>query len=124
VVDCTKLPAEKFDFISCFDVIHDSVDPVGLLKSIRAALKPDGAFLMVEMNVSAKPEENINTIGRMMYAATTLYCMTVSLAHGGAGIGALMGEEKARELAAEAGFTRFVRLPVKDAFSALYELRR
>jgi SAM-dependent methyltransferase len=124
VVDCTKLPAEKFDFISCFDVIHDSVDPVGLLKSIRAALKPDGAFLMVEMNVSAKPEENINPIGRMMYAASTLYCMTVSLAHGGAGIGALMGEEKARELASEAGFTRFVRLPVKDAFSALYELRR
>ncbi len=123
VVDCTKLPAAKFDFISCFDVIHDSVDPVGLLQSIRAALKPDGAFLMVEMNVSARPEENINPIGRMMYAASTLYCMTVSLAHGGAGIGALMGEEKARELAAEAGFGRFTRLPIKDAFSALYELR-
>jgi 2-polyprenyl-3-methyl-5-hydroxy-6-metoxy-1,4-benzoquinol methylase len=124
VVDCGKLPAGKFDFISCFDVIHDSVDPVGLMKSIRAALKPDGAFLMVEVNVSARPEDNINPMGRMMYAASTLYCMTVSLAHGGAGIGALMGEEKARELAAEAGFTRFVRLPVKDAFSALYELRR
>jgi SAM-dependent methyltransferase len=124
VVDCTNLPADKFDFISCFDVIHDSVDPVGLMKSIRAALKPDGIFLMVEVNVSARPEENINPMGRMMYAASTLYCMTVSLAHGGAGIGALMGEEKARELAAEAGFSRFERLPVKDAFSALYELHR
>ncbi len=104
VVDCTQAAvAEKFDFISCFDVIHDSVDPVGLMKSIRAALKPDGAFLMVEVNVSARPEDNINPMGRMMYAASTLYCMTVSLAHGGAGIGALMGEEKARELAAEGG---------------------
>ena len=124
VANGTGLPDRGFDFISTFDVVHDSVDPVGLMKSIRAALKPDGAYLMVEMNVSARPEENINPIGRMMYAASTLYCMTVSLAHGGAGIGALMGEEKARELAVEAGFTRFVRLTVKDAFSALYELRR
>jgi SAM-dependent methyltransferase len=123
VVDCTKLPAGKFDFITCFDVIHDSVDPVGLLKSIRQALKPDGSFLMVEVNVSNQLEDNVNPMGRLMYSVSTLYCMTVSLAHGGAGIGALMGEPKARELAAEAGFTQFKRLPVKDAFSVLYELR-
>jgi SAM-dependent methyltransferase len=124
VVDCAKLPAEKFDFISTFDVVHDSVDPIGLMRSIRGALKPDGAYLMVEVNVSNRPEDNISPMGRMMYSASTLYCMTVSLAHGGAGIGALMGEPKARELAQEAGFTRFQRLPVKDAFSVLYELKR
>jgi SAM-dependent methyltransferase len=113
----------QFDFIATFDVIHDSVDPVGLLKSIRGALKPDGTYLMVEVNVSNKLEDNINPMGRMMYSASTLYCMTVSLAHGGAGIGAMMGEPKARELAQTAGFTQFNRLPVKDAFSVLYELR-
>jgi SAM-dependent methyltransferase len=124
VVDCTQLPAEHFDFISTFDVIHDSVDPVGLLKSIRTALKSDGTYLMVEVNASNRPEDNINPMGRMMYSASTLYCMTVSLAHGGAGIGALMGEPKARELVAAAGFTHFQRLPVRDAFSVLYEIRR
>lgn len=123
VVDCTRLPAAQFDFIATFDVIHDSVDPVGLLKSIRGALKPDGTYLMVEVNVSNRLEDNINPMGRMMYSASTLYCMTVSLAHGGAGIGALMGEPKARELAEAAGFSQFKRLPVKDAFSVLYELR-
>jgi 2-polyprenyl-3-methyl-5-hydroxy-6-metoxy-1,4-benzoquinol methylase len=123
VVDCAKLPAGQFDFITAFDVVHDSVDPSGLLKSIRQALKPEGAFLMVEVNVSPKLEDNINPLGRMMYSASTLYCMTVSLAHGGAGIGALMGEPKARELATGAGFSKFTRLPVKDAFSVLYELR-
>jgi SAM-dependent methyltransferase len=123
VVDCTKLPGAQFDFISCFDVIHDSADPVGLMRSIRHALKPDGVFLMVEMNVSAKVEDNINPMGRLMYSTSTLYCMSVSLAHDGAGIGALMGEEKARGLAIEAGFSGFTRLPIKDAFSALYELR-
>jgi len=124
VVDCTRLPAEQFDFIATFDVIHDSVDPVGLLKSIRNALKSDGTYLMVEVNVSNRPEDNINPMGRMMYSASTLYCMTVSLAHGGAGIGALMGEPKARELVDTAGFSSFKRLPVKDAFSVLYEIRR
>jgi 2-polyprenyl-3-methyl-5-hydroxy-6-metoxy-1,4-benzoquinol methylase len=123
VVDCTRLPAARFDFISVFDVVHDSVDPAGLLRSIREALKADGTCLMVEVNVSSRLEDNLNPMGRMMYAASTLYCMTVSLAHNGAGIGALMGEEKARELARAARFARFQRLSVKDAFSALYELR-
>ncbi|MGA2411222.1 MAG: class I SAM-dependent methyltransferase [Candidatus Binataceae bacterium] len=123
VVNCTRLPAAKFDFITAFDVIHDSVDPAGLLGSIRNALKPGGAFLMVEVNVSEKLEDNLNPMGRLMYSVSTLYCMTVSLAHGGAGLGALMGEAKARELASAAGFAQFKRLPVKDAFSVLYELR-
>ena len=123
VVDCTRLPAAKFDFISTFDVVHDSIDPVGLLRSIRAALRPGGTYLMVEVNVSARLEDNISAMGRMMYSMSTLYCMSVSLGGGGAGIGACMGEEKARELAKTAGFSSFERLPVKDLFSVLYELK-
>ena len=123
LVDCTRLPAAQFDFISTFDVVHDSVHPEALLKSIRAALKPDGTYLMLEVNVSSNLEDNINPMGRMMYSISTLYCMTTSLAHGGAGIGACMGEAKARELAAAAGFKHFRRLPVDDMFSALYEIR-
>jgi ubiquinone/menaquinone biosynthesis C-methylase UbiE len=123
VVDCTKLPEAKFDFISTFDVVHDSVDPGALLTSIRRALKPGGTYLMVEVNVSSNLEDNLNPMGRMMYSMSTLYCMTVSLAHGGAGIGACMGEGKARELVSAAGFSKFRRLPIEDAFSILYEIQ-
>lgn len=123
LVDCTRLPVREFDFVSTFDVVHDSVDPVGLMTSIRNALKDGGIYLMVEMNVSPNVEENINPLGRLMYSASTLYCLTTSLAHGGAGIGAVMGEPKARELAAKAGFSSFQRVPVQDPFSALYELK-
>ena len=38
-----------------------------------------------------------------MYAVSTMHCMTVSLALGGEGLGAGWGEQKARELFAEAG---------------------
>src|SRR5208337_5643179 len=122
-VDCTRLPAERWDLITTFDVVHESVDPVALLSSIRDALKPDGTYVMLEMNMSADLEDNINPLGRLMYSISTLYCMTVSLAHGGAGIGACMGEAKARELVAAAGFKHFRRLPIEDMFSALYEIR-
>jgi len=123
VVDCVNLPAGKFDFVTTFDVVHDAVDPVALMKSIRGALKKDGSYLMLEMNCSPKLEENANPIGRFLYSVSTLYCMTTSLAHDGAGIGAAMGEPKARELATQAGFREFRRLPIDDPFSLLYELR-
>ena len=63
VVDGTRLPAAQFDFISTFDVVHDSVDPVGLMRSIRGALKPGGTYLMVEVNTSSKLEDNIESDG-------------------------------------------------------------
>lgn len=123
VRDGTKLPEARFDFVSTFDVVHDSADPVALLRSIRRSLKLEGTYLMVEVNVSPNVEDNINAKGRLMYSVSTLYCMTVSLAEGGAGIGAVMGEPKAREIAFEAGFGNFRRLPIDDPFSALYEIR-
>jgi hypothetical protein len=75
------------------------------------------------MNVSGDVAENDNPLGRFLYNVSTLYCMTTSLAHGGAGIGACMGQRKAEELAAESGYSRFRKLPVEDPFSVLYELR-
>jgi hypothetical protein len=93
------------------------------MTSIRNALTSDGTYLMVEMNVSPNVNENINPLGKLMYSASTLYCLTTSMAQGGAAIGALMGEPKARELAARAGFLSFRRLPLRDPFSALFELR-
>jgi len=93
------------------------------MTAIRSSLKEDGTYLVQEVNVSDRSEENMKPLGKMVYSISTLYCMTTSLAHGGAGIGTAMGEDKARELASAAGFKRFTRLPVKDDFAVLYELR-
>jgi 2-polyprenyl-3-methyl-5-hydroxy-6-metoxy-1,4-benzoquinol methylase len=123
VGDGSGLEAGKFDFISTFDVIHDAADPAALLRSIRRALKNDGTCLVQEINVSHELSDNLSQLGKMAYSISTLYCLTTSLAHHGAGIGIAMGEPKARELATAAGFSRFQRLPIKDDVVVLFELR-
>ncbi len=123
VLDATQLPKNSFDFITAFDVVHDAVKPGLLLASIHDALKSQGTFLMLEMNCAPDLQDNVNPLGRLLYSISTLYCMTTSLAHDGDGIGAVMGEPRARELARQAGFRGFRRLPIDDPFSLVYELR-
>ena len=118
-----SLPEGTFDFVTTFDVVHDSVDPVGLMAAIRRSLADGGTYLCLEMNASGDVDENVNPLGRLLYSVSTLYCMTTSLAHGGAGIGACMGQHKAEELAEESGFGHFRKLPIEDPFSVLYELK-
>lgn len=61
---------------------------------------------MVDIAASSRPEENLDhPLGPFLYTASCMHCMTVSLAQGGAGLGAMWGEQKARELLAEAGFS-------------------
>ena len=50
--------------------------------------------------------------------------MTQALAVGGEGTGTCMGEEKARELAREAGFGQFCRIDFpRNPFNLFYEIR-
>jgi hypothetical protein len=57
----------------------------------------------------------------MLYAISTLHCLTVSLAHGGAGLGTAFGEQKARELLAGAGFGEVTVIPSPaDPGDAIY----
>ncbi|HLJ66174.1 MAG TPA: class I SAM-dependent methyltransferase [Chloroflexota bacterium] len=119
------IPGE-FDLITIFDTVHDMVDPVGSLTGIRKALAPDGVVLWTEFNVSGNLAEDLTNplnLGKFTYSASTLYCMTTSLAEGGAGIGTSMGPHKAEELARDAGFASFRRLPIDDPFTAVYEVR-
>jgi ubiquinone/menaquinone biosynthesis C-methylase UbiE len=115
---------DHFDLIMAFNCIHDMADPRGALSAIRRALRPDGVFLWAEANASDKIEENTNPLGRLLYATSCMHCMTVSLAQGGEGLGNVVGISTARELANEAGFAQFERLPVTHTYFQLFALRR
>ena len=82
----TGLP-EQYDVITTFDVVHAAVDPHGLLRSIRAALRSDGIYVCLDINCSERLEENAGPLGAMFHGFSVLYCMTTSLANGGVGLG-------------------------------------
>jgi 2-polyprenyl-3-methyl-5-hydroxy-6-metoxy-1,4-benzoquinol methylase len=115
---------QQFDLITTFDVVHDAVDPRGLLRSIRQGLREDGIYVNLDTNCADKLEENIGPLGAFFYGASLFYCMTTSLANGGEGLGTLgQPESKVRELCAEAGFSAVRRVPIEDPFDILYEIR-
>jgi 2-polyprenyl-3-methyl-5-hydroxy-6-metoxy-1,4-benzoquinol methylase len=109
-----------FDLVSNLDSLHDMVDPHACGKAVYDALKPGGTWFIIEPNCSDKLEENLNPVGRVFYAVSMLQCMTASLAHGGAGYGACMGPAKTREIAMEAGFSSFERLPIENPFNQYF----
>jgi len=114
---------EQYDVITTFDVVHDAVNPRGLLRAIRNGLRPGGCYVCLEINSSDKLEENIGLLGAFFYSCSVLYCMTTSLAHHGEGLGtAGIPEPKMRELSAEAGFSHVRRVPMENPFNILYEI--
>jgi len=121
--DVSKGLPEKYDVIATFDVVHDAVDPLGLIRSIRQALNSGGRYVCLDINCSDKLEENAGPLGAMFQSVSILYCMTTSLAHNGAGLGTVgLPESKLRQFAKDAGFAELRRVPLENPFNNLYEL--
>lgn len=109
VMDLTyfnEFASEKtYDFITTFDAVHDQARPDNLLKGIYKALKDDGIYLMQDISASAEHHKNLDhPVGPLLYAVSTMHCMTVSLAQGGMGLGTMWGRETAIKMLNETGF--------------------
>jgi ubiquinone/menaquinone biosynthesis C-methylase UbiE len=97
--------AESFDLITTFDAVHDQAQPLRVLKGIHRALKADGVYLMQDIAGSSQIRNNLtHPLGTFLYTVSCMHCMTVSLAQGGEGLGAMWGEEKTRAYLQNAGF--------------------
>lgn len=99
--------SDRFDLITAFDAIHDQAQPARVLQNIRAVLQPEGIFLMVDFAASSHVHENLDfPLGPFLYTISCMHCMAVSLAQDGVGLGAMWGEQTARQMLAEAGFAQ------------------
>jgi hypothetical protein len=86
---------EVFDLITTFDAIHDQAKPLNVLRGIHRTLKTEGVYLMQDIRGSSYVYNNFgHPLGTFLYPISTMHCMTVSLAQGGEGLGAMWGEEK------------------------------
>ena len=96
---------EAFDVITAFDAIHDQAQPAEVLANIHRALRPGGVLLMVDIKASSNVEDNIGApLATYKYTVSTMHCMSVSLALGGAGLGTVWGRQLAEKMLADAGF--------------------
>jgi 2-polyprenyl-3-methyl-5-hydroxy-6-metoxy-1,4-benzoquinol methylase len=122
------LPGDSsFAMVTTFDCLHDMTRPDVMARAIRAALTPDGTWLIADINSKPTFEENLerNPMVAMMYGFSILSCMSSALSEpGGLGLGTLgFTEEVARKMTAEAGFTRFRRHDFDNPLNAYYEVR-
>jgi 2-polyprenyl-3-methyl-5-hydroxy-6-metoxy-1,4-benzoquinol methylase len=126
-IESDPLPADaSFDLITTFDCLHDMTQPGEAVKAIRGAIKPDGTWLIADINCAPTFEENMsNPMAPMLFALSVVSCLSSAMSEpGGAGLGNTgLPEPKMRELVEGAGFTRFRRLEIPHPVNAFYEAR-
>ena len=112
-----------FDLVTFFDCLHDMGDPVGAATHVHQSLKPDGSWMIVEPIAGDNLEQNLNPVGRLYYAASTMICIPTSLSQEvGAALGAQAGEAKLREVVTAGGFRSF-RRAAETPFNMILEAR-
>jgi 2-polyprenyl-3-methyl-5-hydroxy-6-metoxy-1,4-benzoquinol methylase len=125
--DITRLAEpDRYDLVTAFDIVHDQKDPATVLRNTYSVLKVGGTFLMQDIAGSSYLENNLDhPIGPFGYTVSTMHCMTVSLAQGGAGLGTMWGEELAEEMLTDAGFSELVKhkLP-HDPLNVYYVMKK
>jgi SAM-dependent methyltransferase len=123
VAGAKDFPGKDFDLVAFFDCLHDMGDPVGAAKHVKTSLKPDGTWLIVEPAAGDRIEDNLNPVGRVYYAASTMVCTPASKAQEvGLALGAQAGESRLREVATKGGFTHF-RRATETPFNLILEAK-
>ncbi|MDQ3758832.1 MAG: class I SAM-dependent methyltransferase [Actinomycetota bacterium] len=123
VASAKDYPGEGYDLVCFFDCLHDMGDPVGAMSHVRESIAEDGTVMLVEPFAGDKLADNLNPVGRIFYAASTVICTPSSLDQEvGLALGAQAGEDRLRAVAEEAGFTRF-RRATETPFNLILEAR-
>jgi SAM-dependent methyltransferase len=117
------LSGGPYDLVCVFDALHDMGDPVGAARRVRSQLAEDGTWLVVEPMAGDAIEDNLNPVGRVFYAGSTMLCTPASLSQEvGLALGAQAGERRLAEVLHEGGFSR-VRRSAETPFNLVLEVR-
>jgi 2-polyprenyl-3-methyl-5-hydroxy-6-metoxy-1,4-benzoquinol methylase len=123
VATAKDYPGKEYNFVACFDCLHDMGDPVGAAAHVYSTMKPDATWMIVEPFAEDTTEANYNPIGRVFYSASTLLCVPASLSQEvGLALGAQAGEKRIGEVVRAGGFTRF-RRAAQTPFNLIFEAK-
>jgi SAM-dependent methyltransferase len=108
VASAKEFPGEGYDLVAASSHIHETLDP-------------EGTWMIVEPFAGDSVEENLNPVGRIFYAASTMICTPASLDQEvGLALGAQAGEERLTEVIREGGFGE-VRRSTETPFNLILE---
>jgi 2-polyprenyl-3-methyl-5-hydroxy-6-metoxy-1,4-benzoquinol methylase len=112
-----------FDLVCVFDALHDMGDPVGAARHVHEQLAGDGTWMVVEPFAGDAIEDNLNPVGRVFYAGSTMLCTPASLSQDvGLALGAQAGEARLTQVLEEGGFSR-VRRSAETPFNLVLDVR-
>lgn len=116
-------PGHDYDLVAFFDCLHDMGDPVGGVAHTLQALKPDGTLMIVEPFANDELEDNLNPVGRMYYAFSTMICTPASISQEvGLALGAQAGPKRLENVVRDGGFGQF-RQATSTPFNMILEAR-
>ena len=114
---------EGYDLIAFFDCLHDMEDPQGAIAhALKTLRKPDGTVMIVEPFANDNLEDNLNPIGRIFYAGSTMICVPASLSQNGPALGAQAGEVGISKVVKAGGFKHF-RRATHTPFNIVFEAK-
>lgn len=123
VAPASAFGGSGYDLVTFFDCLHDMGDPVGAARHVGRSLAPDGTWLIVEPYAGDRLQDNLNPVGRLFYAASTLICTPASLDQEvGLALGAQAGEARIRDVVLAGGLARF-RRAAETPFNLVFEAR-
>ncbi|MBS7702766.1 class I SAM-dependent methyltransferase [Chelatococcus asaccharovorans] len=112
-----------YDLVCFFDCLHDMGDPAGAAAHVKEELKRDGVWMVVEPQAADSVADNLNPVGRIFYAASTMICTPASMSQDvGLALGAQAGRKRLGDVMREGGFNH-VKVAVDTPFNMVFDAR-
>ncbi|MGQ0844073.1 MAG: class I SAM-dependent methyltransferase [Sporichthyaceae bacterium] len=109
--------------VTIFEALHDMSDPVGVLRTVRAALAEGGRALIVDERVADVFTAPGDAVERVMYGWSVSHCLPASRADSPSeALGTALRASTVQDLADRAGFAACEVLGIENDFFRFYLL--
>lgn len=121
--DVGTLEAGGYDVALALECIHDLPDPVSVLASMRAMIKPDGTVIVMDERVADVFTGDSDPVEQMLYGFSLLCCLPDGRnAPQSVATGTVMRRPTFESYAHQAGFSNVEVLSIENDFFRFYRL--